>query len=252
MKKVIKIILVILIIYLIGITVNNIYVMNVWGLDKSNSMSDEEIEELLSKATINENYSYFKEHYELESKSFVMSDIYIKNNIIAIYTSGKPEYWIDLNNNEAMKFWNYYGPIVSIKDISKTMEENSYNEYTFAKLKLQLSTSSYWNKIKYLGEKEINGRPTVVLESNYSDSAKKEIGKLYCYFIKEFYFIDKQTGVLIKEERTSSPRFLRNPLIIQKSLTEYNVKFDSVTDENIARPNLNGYTVNYDDFYILF
>lgn len=45
MKKIIKIILAILIIYFIAITINNIYVMNIWGLNKKGDMSEKEIVE---------------------------------------------------------------------------------------------------------------------------------------------------------------------------------------------------------------
>lgn len=85
---------------------------------------------------------------------------------------------------------------------------------------------------EYLGRKKFNGRDTILVKSSYKkdkDIFKEGFAKTY---------IDTQTGVVV-----SNQAYIRIGIILKRVKDNMIVKFDCVTDEDVARPNLAGYVV---------
>ena len=85
---------------------------------------------------------------------------------------------------------------------------------------------------EYLGKKKFNGRETILVKSSYKkdkDIFKEGFAKTY---------IDIQTGVIVRNEA-----YIRIGIILKRVTDNMLVKFDCVTDEDVAKPNLAGYVV---------
>lgn len=221
MKKFLKIVLVILILGFIGIIIYNVNILKIGKLDKSNPMTKEEVAELCNKEIANLNYMCTSEirHNDLQNEIEIL---YVKNGIMASTINGQPESWRNINEKESIFL---YGPIAHIRKL----DENEENKRS---LKIALTLENLGDTgYEYLGETEFNGRQTIVIRF----FEENEFIKLY----QNRFYIDKQTGILVKQET-----YYLNGIILKKVTdVHYEVKFDCVTDEDIKRPNLDGYTV---------
>lgn len=230
-------------------------------LDKSNPMSLEEVKELLEKGTNYNNYVVTKKYENINFKGTRLKEceekIYVKDNIVKTVMDGKDTFWVDYDKNLLICTDNFVDATMSIlhdKSINKKeyfINESKQKATTYATLVNKLPYTSIPSdefKFEYLGEKDINGRRTIVAKTTNlkSDSYEK-------------YYIDKETGVIVNKENFDYIDFwLFNIPILCKSIhdgawyldTGYNfsVEFDCVTDEDIEKPNLAG-RVLFNEYY---
>lgn len=85
---------------------------------------------------------------------------------------------------------------------------------------------------EYLGKKEFNGRDTIIVKSAYKDD--KDIFKEG--FAKTY--IDTETGIIVANEA-----YVRIGILLKRVRGNMTVKYDCVTDEDVAKPNLAGYVI---------
>lgn len=225
-KKVIIVLLVILLILILSMMIREIYLNYDGKLDKSNSMSREEIVALLDKGATYKNYYYGYEK-EPDKGNQYKTDIYIKDNIRAYYIDSKIDNWANYNTGEEIRIWKDSEKSYATISENVKPEANSQQGYDYS-IVADYETFKY--DYKYLGEKEENGRKVILIKLTYKSGIKTGIVK---------FKIDKETGLIL--ERLDFTKF--GPITIYKDVRNRNVKFDIVTDENVAKPNLDEYEI---------
>lgn len=85
---------------------------------------------------------------------------------------------------------------------------------------------------EYLGKKKMDGRDTIVIKCVYLND--KDIFKEG--FVK--VYIDMETGIVV-----GNSGFVRLGVFYKRYKENITVKFNCVTDEDVARPNISGYVV---------
>lgn len=108
-----------------------------------------------------------------------------------------------------------------IKSKDEYFEENKSWTYTSIK-----DEETY--DFEYLGQKEFNGRETILIKLLYIKYQDNSFDKVY---------IDKQTGFEVKRV---SFYYDKTWHILKKYSDDLVVKFDNVTDEDVKRPNIAG------------
>lgn len=219
-------------------------------LDKSNPMSLEEIINLLEKGKEYNNYTvtikYKRGYLEYMFLEEHEEKIFIKDNIKRVTMDGKDHYWCDYNKNESIYMYDFEATIQPIFGLNDTKEEYFNNkksqkatsyEYLIAEGQIPKELT-----YKYLGEKEINGRKTIIIRVQ---EGKFEGG----WGIYNKFYIDKETGVIV-----SLKKYQYMDYILYKSRNsqcyyggyadgEFSVEFDCVTDEDVEKPNILGHIV---------
>ena len=213
-KKVILIVVLCIVVLLIAIWGIREYALwNDGNLQKDNSMSREEVLELLKKGEEYPNY-----HVSFVGSNNEKYDIYVKDNVFVEYCNNEFRLREDYNTNEY---------IMIFKTADKEVAGVNNN---LEKLEYQQGSTNYSiiNKLdyKYLGEKELDGRQVIYIQLKY--------GSAYTYFV-----IDKETGIIINRiDLSKAFIFTTN---INESKRE--LELDVVTDEDVARPDLSKYEV---------
>ena len=82
-------------------------------------------------------------------------------------------------------------------------------------------------EFKYLGKKQVNGRDTILVKVWNKDGFEMDSTKFY---------IDEETGLIMRRVDYTALGFI-------KIDCDRNVKMDIVTDEDIQRPDLEGYEI---------
>lgn len=228
MKKVLKVLGIILAILIVLVAIYYVVIHFDGFLNKDNPMTREEVVELLEKGKEYPNYYYSSED------SWIFGDIddgkteiYIKDNVVKVVVDGEVHSWTDYNNNENIIIVgehdgkNYAG--VSNLD---NFEENDESQRGFD-YSLIADEETFNTDFKYLGEKQIDGRDTIIVKVWNKDWVSIDSTKFY---------IDKETGLIMRRIDYSALGFI-------KIDCNRNVKMDVVTDEDVARPDLEGYEI---------
>ena len=230
---ILKIILAILVLFLILVAGYEISIQWDLNLDKSNPMSKEQVIALLEKGKEYSNYYYSSESkvlfFDLNGES--KTETYIKDNTVKTAVDGETVEWKDYDADE--RIWLTKTPMGNSAFISRMSEnEGDTNQYSQEGFDYSLiaDEEDFNYDFEYLGEKEIDGRNYVLVECWSEDGSK---------LLSTKFLIDKETG-LIAERRDNG---LLGIIIVQV-VTDRNVQTDIVTDEDVARPDLSGYTVS--------
>ena len=180
-----------------------------------------------------DNGSKYNNYYRTVNTENGKEEFYYKDNILACYYDSKLKYWMNLTDgSRRMIFIDDYdsdsvGEVVDFENIIFPMENTQLGYYSTI-----YDTENF--EFKYKGITKINDRDTLVVETDSKiDSSLK---------IK--YYIDKQTGVIVKRTEFDKVLFLT------KDKKEYDrgIRFDVVTDENIKEPDLTNvetYEINF-------
>ncbi len=209
-KRILLIIVVILLISFGVLAVREICIRHEKGLDKSNPMSKEEVIKLLDNPT--NNYWIRQVSEETEGVQ-IPRETLAKDGKMKVYLYSDLIQWVDANTKEMLQI-NNESKTAFLSHDGATIKQTTY-----------FNDSSI--KYKYLGEKEENNKKFIVVELKGKSVDRR-------------LTINKDTGIIegIKE-------FEKKGLIttaIKKDNIE--VQYDSVTDEDVAKPELTGYTIN--------
>ena len=186
-------------------------------LKKDNVMTREEVVALLKKGEEYSNYYYSSEEY-------------IKDGIIKCINNGKVLRWENYNTDEVISIMGkndgkMYAGISSLKnyygDETALYSQRSFDYSIIADEKI------FNTDFEYLGEKQYNGRSTILVQVWNKDNIKVN---------STIFYIDKDTGLIMRRIDYSAMGLI-------KLDCNRNVKLDVVTDKDVERPNLDGYEI---------
>ena len=228
MKKVLKVLGIILAILIVLVAIYYVVIHFDGFLNKDNPMTREEVVELLEKGKEYPNYYYSSEDrwifgYITGNKT----ESYKKGNIEKIVVSGELYRWTDYNNNENIIIigehdGKKYASVSNLDNFEENDESQSGFDYS-----LIADEETFNTDFKYLGEKQVDGRDTIIVKVWNKDWVSVDSTKFY---------IDKETGLIMRRIDYSALGFI-------KIDCDRNVKMDIVTDEDVARPDLEGYEI---------
>lgn len=213
-KKVILIVVLCIVVLLIAIWGIREYALwNDGDLQKDNSMSREEVLELLKKGEEYPNY-----HVSFVGSNNEKYDIYVKDNVFVEYCNNEFRLREDYNTNEYIMIFKTADKEVA--GVNNNLEKLEYQQGSM--------DYSIVNKLdyKYLGEKELDGRQVIYIQLKN--------GSAYTKFV-----IDKETGIIINRIDLSKAFIFTT----NKNESKRELKLDVVTDEDVARPDLSKYEV---------
>lgn len=224
MKKFLKIFAIIVIVLVILLAIYYVAIHFDGFLNKENKMTQEEIVSLLEKGREYPNYYYGSITKTLfNTVEEPKTEYYTKDNIVKVVNNGQISHWTDFNNGKDISlFEGKDGEKIAIigtqQDFQnyKNEENQMYFDYS-----LISNPEVYKNEFKYLGEKEINNRKTIIVQVSANYATTK-------------FYIDKDTGLIMK-------RIDFYCFGLQKVTCDRNVKLDIVTDEDIKEPNTSEY-----------
>ena len=231
MKKIFKIIGII-ILSLLLITLIYFTILHFNGiLKKDNTMTREEVITLLKKGEECSNYYYSSEEYILFKKvNEIKTEYYIKDGVIKCVSNGNILRWENYNTDEVISIMGkndgkMYAGISSLKnyygDETARYSQRSFDYSIIADEKI------FNTDFEYLGEKQYNGRSTILVQVWNKDSIKAN---------STIFYIDKDTGLIMRRIDYSAMGLI-------KLDCNRNVKLDAVTDKDVERPNLDGYDI---------
>ena len=213
-KKVILIVVLCIVVLLIAIWGIREYALwNDGNLQKDNSMSREEVLELLKKGEEYPNY-----HVSFVGSNNEKYDIYVKDNVFVEYCNNEFRLREDYNTNEYIMIFKTADKEVA--GVNNNLEKLEYQQGSM--------DYSIVNKLdyKYLGEKELDGRQVIYIQLKN--------GSAYTKFV-----IDKETGIIINRIDLSKAFIFTT----NKNESKRELELDVVTDEDVARPDLSKYEV---------
>lgn len=226
-KKILITILIIIVLIMLILVIREIY-LNYDKIENNNEeYTRDQVIELL------DNGSKYNNYYRTVNTENGKEEFYYKDNILACYYDSKLKYWMNLTDGSRRMIFiddydsNSVGEVVDFENIIFPMENTQLGYYSTI-----YDTENF--DFKYKGITKINDRDTLIVETDSKiDSSLK---------IK--YYIDKQTGVIVKRTEFDKVLFLT------KDKKEYDrgIRFDVVTDENIKEPDLTNvetYEINF-------
>lgn len=226
-KKILITILIIIVLIMLILVIRESY-LNYDKIENNNEeYNRDQVIELLDKGSKYNNY------YRTVNTENGKEEFYYKDNILACYYDSKLKYWMNLTDGSRRMIFiddydsNSVGEVVDFENIIFPMENTQLGYYSTI-----YDTENF--DFKYKGITKINDRDTLIVETDSKiDSSLK---------IK--YYIDKQTGVIVKRTEFDKVIFLT------KDKKEYDrgIRFDVVTDENIKEPDLTNvetYEINF-------
>lgn len=226
-KKILITILIIIVLIMLILVIREIY-LNYDKIENNNEeYTRDQVIEML------DNGSKYNNYYRTVNTENGKEEFYYKDNILACYYDSKLKYWMNLTDgSRRMIFIDDYdsdsvGEVVDFENIIFPMENTQLGYYSTI-----YDTENF--DFKYKGITKINDRDTLIVETDSKiDSSLK---------IK--YYIDKQTGVIVKRTEFDKVLFLT------KDKKEYDrgIRFDVVTEENIKEPDLTNvetYEINF-------
>lgn len=228
MKKVLKIIGIIIAILIVALVIYYIVIHFDGFLNKDNPMTRSEIIELLEKGKEYPNYYYASESSWIfgilnEGKT----ETYIKDNIQKVVVDGKIHRWTNYNTKENIILTEQYegkkyAGISHLENFQENEESQSGFDYS-----LIVQEEIFNTDFKYLGEKQVDSRDIILVKVWNRDGFEVDSTKFY---------IDKETGLIMRRVDYTALGFI-------KIDCDRNVKMDIVTDEDIQRPDLEGYEI---------
>lgn len=225
-------------------------------LDKSNPMTLKEIIDLLEKGREYNNYTVTLKYKSGNIGNIFLENhedkIFIKDDIKRVTTDGQDIYWCDYNKNEIIYMndfeaviQNIFLPPVTKEEYFKDRKTQKVCSYDY--LIVEEPTQDWQIPIeltyKYLGEKEINGRKTIIIKVHRG-------GVDYGWGTYNKFYIDKETGVIVSLKQYSYMNFIRYKYKNSQCYYggyadgEFSVEFDCVTDEDVEKPNILGHIVS--------
>ena len=213
-KKVVLIVVLCIVVLLIAIWGIREYALwNDGNLQKDNSMSREEVLELLKKGEEYPNY-----HISFIGSNNEKYDIYVKDNVFVEYCNDEFRLREDYNTNEYIMIFKTADKEVA--GVNNNLEKLEYQQGSM--------DYSIVNKLdyKYLGEKELDGRQVIYIQLKNGSAYTK-------------FAIDKETGIIINRIDLSKAFIFTT----NKNESKRELKLDVVTDEDVARPDLSKYEV---------
>ena len=226
-KKILITILIIIVLIMLILVIRESY-LNYDKIENNNEeYNRDQVIELLDKGSKYNNY------YRTVNTENGKEEFYYKDNILACYYDSKLKYWMNLTDGSRRMIFiddydsNSVGEVVDFENIIFPMENTQLGYYSTI-----YDTENF--DFKYKGITKNNDRDTLIVETDSKiDSSLK---------IK--YYIDKQTGVIVKRTEFDKVLFLT------KDKKEYDrgIRFDVVTDENIKEPDLTNvetYEINF-------
>lgn len=205
-KKILISIIIVIALIIIFFVTRELIIANEDGkLNKSNSMTREEIIALLEKGTQCDNY-----YFSIVDENNQKDEYYVKDNIVACYINSKLKTLTDFNSNTI----TYFNDSVEIKSTENvTMPQDSQLGYSYSDV---TDTQNY--DYEYLGELVKNERNIIIIKLKSKDVN---------HYIK--VYIDKDTGLLLGEKEYNKLLFVSQKMFERSR----NVKIGIVTDENI-------------------
>ena len=199
------------------------------NIDTSNKLSRKKIIELLDKGA---NYNNYYRSFNTQDG---FEELYYKDGILVHHINSNINYWMNLNENakEMILFDNYDKNIAyTVKYFEESNFPTQMTQLGYYSTIYDLSNFNY----KYKGIIKFNNRDTYVVETISNDSITN--------ILKSKYYIDKNTGVIVKKI------IYNNFFFITFNSTEYdrNIKFDTVTDADILKPDLTKFTIEATTF----
>lgn len=230
-KKILKSLGIILAILVILLVVYFIIIHFDGFLNKDNVMSRSEVISLLEKGKEYSNYYYCPTDKMLFSNidEGLKTEIYVKDNIEKTYVNGEPFQWTNFETRENIMIMGEHNgkkmaAIANLDNGNFEINKDSQHGFDYSTLAREdIFNTDY----EYLGEKEIDGRTTIIVKVWNKDNLKINSTK---------YYIDKETGLVIK-------RIDYMTLGLIKIISDRNIKMDTVTDADVERPNLDGYEI---------
>jgi len=194
------------------------------NLDKSNQMTREEIISLVKKDY--NNYVLTTKSLSIFTKQTVK--VFVKDNVVKKVAGDRCWEYINYNTGERLDMISH--PVTYISSV-KDFVEDEYSQKT------QKHDITYYDLIdenkydfEYLGEKDINGRNTIVIK----------ITDLYHTKDYNKYYIDKETGLAVREIEKSNKEITRQTDIV----VDYKYEFNTVKDSDIVKPDTTDYIIN--------
>ncbi len=228
MKKVLKVIGIIMAILIIALVIYYVAIHFDGFLNKNNPMTRSEVIELLEKGKEYPNYYYTSEsRWIFGSLNETKTETYIKDNIEKVVVDGKIHSWSNYNTGEYIGITEElngkkHANVSNLDNFEINREGQRGFDYSL------ISNEEVFNtEFKYLGEKQLEGRDTILVKVWNRDWFEIDSTKFY---------IDKETGLIIR-------RVDYNALGFIKIDCDRNVKMDVVTDEDIQKPDLEGYEI---------
>ncbi len=227
MKKVLKVLGIIITILIVTLIIYYAVIHFDGFLNKDNPMTRSEVIELLEKGKEYPNYYYASESsWIFGSLNESKTETYIKDNIVKIVVDGEILDWTNYNTEEHIGLFEMNGKKyagISNLDNFETNEEGQRGfDYS-----LIAREDIYGMEFKYLGKKQVNGRDTILVKVWNKDGFEMDSTKFY---------IDEETGLIMRRVDYTALGFI-------KIDCDRNVKMDIVTDEDIQRPDLEGYEI---------
>ena len=185
-KNLLIIFFAIILIVLLILVIREVRLNNDNITDKVSNLSQDELIDLLNKGATYNNY------YRTAETSNGKEELYYKDGILSCFINSNLYYWMNLseNNKEMIIIDNAEQKIAS--NVENFSEVNFPTEYT----QLGYYSTLYDKNLdyKYIGITKLNGRDTIIAKT----ISKKDT--FSNFEIK--YYIDKETGVIVKRIET--------------------------------------------------
>ena len=227
MKKVLKVLGIIITILIVTLIIYYAVIHFDGFLNKDNPMTRSEVIELLEKGKEYPNYYYASESsWIFGSLNETKTETYMKDNIVKIVVDGETLEWTDYNTEEHIGLFELNGKETASVSNLDNFETNEDSQRGFD-YSLITREDIYNTEFKYLGKKQVNGRDTILVKVWNKDGFEMDSTKFY---------IDEETGLIMRRVDYTALGFI-------KIDCDRNVKMDIVTDEDIQRPDLEGYEI---------
>ena len=227
MKKVLKVLGIIIAILIVTLIIYYAVIHFDGFLNKDNPMTRSEVIELLEKGKEYPNYYYASESsWIFGSLNETKTETYMKDNIVKIVVDGETLEWTDYNTEEHIGLFELNGKETASVSNLDNFETNEDSQRGFD-YSLITREDIYNTEFKYLGKKQVNGRDTILVKVWNKDGFEMDSTKFY---------IDEETGLIMRRVDYTALGFI-------KIDCDRNVKMDIVTDEDIQRPDLEGYEI---------
>ena len=233
MKKILKIVEIIILALILIILIYFSTIHFNGFLKKDNVMTREEVVALLKKGEEYPNYYYSPEDYIFFRKlNEAKTEYYIKNGVIKCVNNGELLRWENYNTDEVISIIGknnekMYAGISSLKSYYNYEDEAILYSQRGFDYSIIADEKTFNTNFEYLGEKQYNGRMTILVQVWNKDSVKVN---------STIFYIDKDSGLVMR-------RIDYSAMGLKKVDCNRNVKLNVVTDNDVEKPNLDNYEV---------